>query len=50
MNAPANLLAIMPALRAKRIDWKIVQQKRIEAGYAWPAKPPRVEISKDISK
>ena len=46
MNATANLLAVSPALRVMRVDWMIVQQKRIAAGYAWePEAQARVKAA-----
>ena len=51
MNAPANLLAVSPAIRATRIDWMIVQQKRIAAGYAWePEAQARVKAAQQSNK
>jgi len=53
--APANLLAVVPAIRAADRDWKAVENARIEAGYAWEPIAAsglalvsvRVEISKE---
>lgn len=41
MNAPANLLAVTPALRERHADWKAIQRKRHEAGFdhAWEWAP-----------
>jgi hypothetical protein len=36
MNMPhANLLAITPAVREARLDWKACERARVERGYQW---------------
>ena len=36
MNKPhANLLAITPAVREARLDWKACESARVERGYQW---------------
>jgi hypothetical protein len=35
----ANLLAITPAVREARLDWKACESARVERGYQWTEAP-----------